>query len=242
MKSIIPALAAVALLAVASPAGARTWTAAPPPAHLDVTGQGSVDSMPDQVVVSFSIITNDDNATRATSAANTTYNALVASLRALGLDPAAIKTTSYSVSYNARPAQPNPQLQERYGFVVSRFVAVTSAKTDQVGTIVDAGIAAGVTNVNDIAFGLRDNRAAYHTALAAAVAEADAQARAIAAAAHVRIIRILAIGTGGSVAPIRPTVQFDTMVVGGARSVPTNVQPSNLSVTASVSISYEIAR
>jgi hypothetical protein len=241
MKSIIPALAAVALLAVASPAGARTWTAARPLAHLDVSGQGSVDRVPDEVVVSFSIITNDDNATRATSAANTTYNALVASLRALGLDPAAIKTSSYGVNYNLRPPQPNPQFQQRYGFVVSRVVAVTSAKTDQVGSIVDAGIAAGVTNVNDIAFGLHDNRAAYRTALAAAMADAGAQARAIAAAAHVRIVRVLAIGTGGSVAPIRPVTRFAAVAGAAPPPVPTDVQPSSLSVTASVSVSYEIA-
>ncbi len=240
MKSIIPALAAVALFGVVSPAGAQV-SAARPVAHIDVSGQGSVDRMPDQVVVSFSIVTNDDNAAKATSAANTTYNALVAGLRALGLDPAAIKTTSYSVNYNARPPQPNPQFQQRYGFVVSRVVAVTSAKTDQVGTIVDAGIAAGVTNVNNIAFGLHDSRAAYRTALAAAVADADAQARTIAAAAHVRIVRVLTIGTGGSPGPIRPMDTFAVRAAAAPPPVPTDVQPSDLTVTASVSVSYEIA-
>jgi uncharacterized protein YggE len=241
MKSLIPALAAVALLAVATPAGARTTSAARPIAHIDVTGQGSVDRMPDQVVVSFSIVTNDDNATRATSAANTTYDALVTHLRALGLTPDAIKTTSYSVNYNARPPQPNPQYQQRYGFVVSRSVAVTSAKTDQVGAIIDAGIAAGVTSVSDVAFGLHDNRAAYRTALAAAIADADAQARAIAAAAHVRIVRVLTIGAGGAVSPIRPVTRFATMAAAAPPPVPTDVQPSNLSVSATVSVSYQIA-
>ncbi len=240
MNRIVPALAAVALLAVASPAGARTTNQARALAHIDVSGQGSVDRMPDQVVVSFSIISNDANATRATSAANTTYNALLASLRALGLDPAAIKTTSYGVSYNAPPPPPNPQYPQRYGFIVTRNVAVTSAKTDAVGTIVDAGIAAGVTGVNGIAFGLHDDRAAYRAALAAAVADAESQARALAAAAHVRIVRVLTIGTGGSVEPIRPIGTF--AVRAAAAPVPTDVQPSNLSVTASVAVSYEIAQ
>jgi uncharacterized protein YggE len=241
MKSIVPALATAALLAVATPAGAHPTA----PSHLlgqiEVSGQGSVDRMPDQVVVSFSILTNDDNATRATSAANSIYNALTASLRALGVDAAAIKTTSYSVSYNARPPQPNPQYQQRYGFVVNRVVAVTSAKTDQVGAIVDAGIAAGVTSVNNVAFGLHDNRAAYRTALAAAVADADAQARAIAAAAHVRIVRVLTIGTAGPVTPIRPLMQYALVAGAPPPPVPTDVQPSSLSITASVSVSYEVA-
>jgi uncharacterized protein YggE len=241
MKSFIPALVAVVLLGVASPAGARTTSAPRPLARLDVSGQGSIDRAPDQAVVSFSIVTNDDNATQATSAANGIYNALVARLHALGVDPAAIKTTSYGVSYNPRPAQPNPQFQQRYGFVVTRAVAVTSAQTDRVGAIIDAAIAAGVTNVNDVAFGLHDNRSPYRAALAAALSDADGQARALAAEAHVHIVRVLAISAGGSSVPIHPVTRFAALAAGPPPPVPTDLQSSSLSITATVSVTYEIA-
>jgi uncharacterized protein len=243
MRTATLAAAALALLAAASPVAAQT--AAPPatmraPSRIEVGGQGTVDRMPDRVIVSFSIVTNDDNASRATSANNTTYNALVARLHGLGIEPAAIKTTGYDLNYNPRPAQPNPQFQQRYGYVVTRNVAVTSDHTDQAGAIVDAGVAAGVTNVGGVAFGLRDTRAAYRAALAVAVADAESGAQAIAAAAHVRIVRLLTV-SAGSYAPVpRPVPQLARMAA-SAGNVPTDVQPSNLTVSASVTVTYEIA-
>jgi uncharacterized protein YggE len=238
MRSITAAAIAIVLLG-AAPAAAQTVPALHPPAHIDVSGQGSVDRSPDRVVVSFSIVTNDDDATRATSANNTLYNALTAKLHALGLDAPAVKTTGYSLGYNPRPAEPNPQFQQRYGYVVSRSVAVTSDRTEQAGAIVDAGVSAGITNVGGISFGLRDGKAVYREALAAAVADADSQARAIAAAAHVRIVRVLSLSAGGYAPVSGGAPRFAAMVA--APPVPTDVQPSSLSVTASVAVSFEIA-
>ncbi|HZW54330.1 MAG TPA: SIMPL domain-containing protein [Candidatus Elarobacter sp.] len=242
MRTATLAAAALALLTAASPAAAQT---APPatvraPSRIEVGGQGTVDRMPDRVIVSFAIVTNDDNATRATSANNATYNALVAKLRGLGIEPAAIKTTGYDLNYNPRPPQPNPQFQQRYGYVATRGVAVTSDHTDQAGAIVDAGVAAGVTSVGGISFGLRDTRAAYRAALAAAVADAESGAQAIAAAAHVRIVRLLTVSAGSYASVPRPVPQLARMAA-SAGTVPTDVQPSNLSVTASVTVTYEIA-
>ena len=241
MNRITLAAAALAVLAAVSPAAAQTTAVPRPPARLDVSGQGTVDRSPDQAVVTLTIVTNDDNATRATSANNTTYNNLVTRVRALGVDPAAIKTTSYFLTYNQRPAQPNPQFQQRYGFVVSRGVAITTTRTDQAGALVDAAVAAGVSDINGIAFGLRDNRAAYRSALDAAVADASAQAQALAAASHVRIVRILSIAAGSAPSP-RP-IQFSRVApMMAAAAVPTDVQPSALTVTANVSVTYEIAQ
>jgi hypothetical protein len=241
MNRITLAAALLAVLAAVAPAAAQTPAASRPiPAQLTVSGQGSVDRAPDQATVSFSIVTNDDNAARATSANNTAYNALVARLRALGIDAAAIKTTSYYLTYNQRPLQPNPQFQQRYGYVVTRGVTVTTNRTDQAGAIVDAGVAAGVSNVNGVSFGLRDTRGAYRAALAAAVADADAQAQALAAAAHVRIVRILSIGAGSYSIP-RPYPMMARIAAAAPPPVPTDIQASDQTITASVSVTYEIA-
>jgi uncharacterized protein YggE len=240
MRRITLAATALAVLAATSPAAAQTAPAARPAARIDVSGQGSVDRMPDRVTVSFSVVTNDDNATRATSANNTQYAALVAKLRALGIEPPAIRTTGYYLTFNQRPLQPNPQFQQRYGYVVTRSVTVTSDRTDQAGPIVDAGVSAGVNDIGGISFGLRDTRAAYRLALAAAVADAQAQAEALAAAAHLRIVRVLSLGAA-SYAPVpRPVPRFAAQALSVA-PVPTDVQPGDLSVTATVSVSYEVA-
>jgi uncharacterized protein YggE len=122
---------------------------------------------------------------------------------------------------------------------VTRSVTVTNDRTDQAGAIVDAGIAAGVTNVGGVGFGLRDSRAAYREALAAAVADAESQARVLAAAGHVRIVRVVSLSAGSFSPGPRPFQVIGT--VSRAAAVPTDVQPSDLSVTATVSVSYEVA-
>lgn len=243
MRTFTLAAAALAVLAAFSPAAAQTAAPLRPVPRLDVTGQGSVDRAPDRVVVTLSVITNDDNASRATSANNTAYNAVSTRLRALGLDASAIKTTGYNLSYNPRPANPpavQPAYVIRYGYVVTRSVSVTSDRTDQAGPIIDAAVAGGATTVGGVSFGLRDNRAAYRAALAAAVADAESQAQALAAAAHVRIVRLMTI-SAGSYSPVRPVMA--RMAVAGAPPppVPTMVEPGDLTVTASVAVTYEVA-
>ncbi|HEY4439107.1 MAG TPA: SIMPL domain-containing protein [Candidatus Elarobacter sp.] len=242
MKPFTAALAALIVLAAAVPAGAQIAAARPLPPILNVTGQGSVDRAPDRVVVTFTITTNDDNATRATSANNAAYATLAAKLGGLGLSGAAVRTTSYNVNYNLRPPKPDPAYAVRYGYIVTRSVRVTSDRTDQAGAIVDAGVASGITEVGSIAFTLRDPRAAQRAALAAAVADADAQARTIAEAAHVRIVRIANISSNTYPVGPRPlSVIGRTASMASVQQVPTEVQPSDLTVNATVSFSYEIA-
>lgn len=236
MKRITLAATVLAVLAAFSPAFAQTM---PPVPTLTVTGHGTVDRMPDQAIVSFSIVTNDDNAAKATSANNAAYNSLVSHLSGLGLGASAIKTTGFDVSFNPRPPQPNPQFQQRFGYVVTRNVSVTTTRTDQVGAVIDAAVAAGVTNVNGVSFGLHDNRAAYRDALTAAVGDAEQQARALADAAHVRLGRIQHIAPAGPVLPGPRPVAFNRSV-SAAAPVPTEVQPSELNVQATVSVTYQI--
>jgi uncharacterized protein len=239
MKTITAALAALSVLTWIAPASAQTVRPGPRPATLTVSGQGSVDRAPDRAFVSFTITTSDDNAGRATSANNAAYNALVAKLGALGLSGPAIRTTAYNVNYNQRPPQPNPQFGQRYGFVVSRNVTVTTDRTDQVGAIIDAGVAAGVTDVGSVSFGLRDGRAAARAALAAAMSDADAEAHALADAAHLRILRIVTVSANSGAPPPRP-FPLARMAMAAA-PVPTEVAPSDLTVNATVGVTYEVA-
>lgn len=235
MRVITLAATVLALLAGALPAAAAPGDA--PPA-LAVSGQGAVERTPDRVTLALGIVTNDDNAGRATSANNALYNALAARMSALGLAGAALRTTSYNVSFNPRPPRPDASFPQRYGYVVTREISIADDRTDRVGTLIDAAVAAGASNVGGVTFGLRDERAAYRAALAAAVADAQAQARALAEAAHLRLGRIVALAPAGSaVQPPRPYALARGVA---AAAVPTEVQPSDLTVRASVSVTYAL--
>ena len=213
------------------------------PAHgatLTVSGTGSVSHQPDRATLPVSIVTNDDNATRALSANNTSYARVLAAVKGLGMPANAIRTTGFSTQFNPHPQQPNPQFSQRFGFVVTRNLEIATDTLDRVGPILDALTAAGVTSIDGISYGFRDPRAIEREAGAAAVADAQAQADALAAAAHQRIARILAISTAAGPLRFPQPVMFRTADA-TALAVPTDITPSAQEVTANVTIVYEIA-
>jgi uncharacterized protein YggE len=217
--------------------------AAPLPraATLTVTGEASVSRAPDRVQVAFSIQTTDADATKAASANATVANGVIARMAALGLPASAVATTGYGLSFVPRPSKPDPASDQRYGYTVNRTLTVTLDAVDRAGAVVDAGVAAGVTNVDGVAFQLRDPHAAQRAAQTAALDDAVQQARGLAAAAGLRLVRILAIAPGGSSGP-RPMMMMRTAAVGGmAAPVPTTIDPGALTVQAEVTVEYEIA-
>jgi len=241
----ITKIAGVLVLAAAwtvNPAQAATPDGAPE-STLTVTGQGVISRAPDQAVLSVSIVTNDDNASRALSDNNAHYATLVAKIGAAGIAANAIRTTGLNTSFNPRPEQVNPQYAARYGYVVSRYVQLTVNILDTTGAVIDAAASAGATTIGGVTYGFRDSRAVERAALAAAVSDASEQARAVAEAAHVRIVRILHIGDNTS--PIvRPLVTMDStlsLARAAPALIPTTLPPSNLDVHASIAITYIIA-
>jgi len=233
---IFAALAACAIV-VGSAAAASAQSSRLTPT-LTVTGAGSVTHAPDRATVSFRIETTNDQAAAATSANAAIANALTTHLAPLNIPQSAISTSGYALNYNPRPVRPDPASTQRYGYTVERTIDVVVDKVDGAGAVVDAGVAAGVTNVNGIAFSLRDRRAAMLGAQTAALADAVAQARNLAAAAHVRIVRILAISPSGGNGPV-PLFRASPRLMSAA--VPTTIDPGNLTVDASVVVQYEIA-
>jgi uncharacterized protein YggE len=235
---IIAALAALSIAAGSSVAADAQTSGRQPIPTLTVIGEASVTRAPDRATVSFRIETTNDQAAAATSANAAIANALTAKLAPLGIPPSAISTVGYGLNYNPRPPKPDPASTQRYGYTVERTIDVVANSVDSAGAVVDAGVAAGVTNVNGIAFSLRDSRAALRSAQASALADAVAQAQGLAAASKVRIVRILAISPAGSVVP-QPLMRAGPSVMSAA--VPTTIDPGSLTVQANVSVRYEIS-
>jgi uncharacterized protein len=235
---MVAALAALSIAAAAgAPAGAQVPSSRTP--TLSVTGEASIMRPPDRATVSFRIETTNDQAAAATSANAAIANALTAKLAPLNVPASAISTTGYGLNYNPRPPKPDPASTQRYGYTVERSINVAVNNVDGAGAVVDAGVAAGVTNVNGITFTLRDGRAATRSAQAAALADAVAQAQSLAAAAKVRLVRMLAISPAGG--PVPQPLFRAAGPRALAASVPTTIDPGELTVRATVSVQYEIA-
>ncbi|MBC5798367.1 MAG: SIMPL domain-containing protein [Candidatus Eremiobacteraeota bacterium] len=251
MRSAFRAVALVLALGALAPvpAGAQNASQARQElreAGLIVDGNGTIERPPDEARVSVTILDNADVASQSAGNNTTTYNALLARLQKLGIARDAVRTTFYNVQFVPRPPGnvPPEGRQARYGYITTRNLSVTVTPLENVGEVIDAANAAGVDQVGDVSFDLRDRQSAYAAALVAAVNDARRTATTLAAAAGLHLVRIRTISTGSQAAPIRP-VLFDvalrSAVAAAPAPPPTEIQPSGpISVAAQVRVIYDI--
>jgi uncharacterized protein YggE len=239
MKRFAPLLIALVMLAAALPAAAQTTEPAFP--TLTVTGTGTVERTPDRASISFSLVTNDASNTRALSENNAKYNAVTAALAKFGITEKSLRTTSFSSQFYPRPAKPDPSLQTRYGYVVTRSVVAETSDLTSVGPIVDAITTSSAADINPVSYDLKNPNEAQRAAQSAAVEDAVLQAHNLASAAGVRLMRIIRIGNDtGGYQPVR-TFGLAMAKAAGPAEVPTVLLPSPLEISASVTMTYEIA-
>lgn len=232
MKPLLAALAlSVLTLLPVLPAQAAA------PSLITVTGQGSSSAPPDMATASFTIATNAASAAAATGENNTRYARLLKALAALHIAATDIHTTGFNVSYTPppQPGQQPAQPPQRYGYFVNRNVDVMLHDVHSAGKAIDAAVGAGVTDVGGVSFGISDQRSARTEAIRSAVLDARSQAEAMAAAAGLHLTRIKSMGQGqGYPVPPEPRMAADVL-----RQAPTEIQPSDVQVTATVTITYE---
>ncbi|MGA3036091.1 MAG: SIMPL domain-containing protein [Vulcanimicrobiaceae bacterium] len=204
-----------------------------------VSGSGTISRDPDRALLSVSIVTNNDVAATATSANNRLYNALVDRMRGVGVPAAAIKTSSYDLNFVPKPPPGDNYKPPQTGFIVTRALSITIDNLSNVGGVIDAAVAAGVTQVNGVSFGLRDDRGAHAAALAAAVEDAATQAAAIAQAAHMHLGAIRRVSSVQS--PVFAPQMMRVATLAAAPAVPTQISPSSVEIHATVTVTYELA-
>ena len=202
------------------------------------SGEATVRAKPDRAQISIGVVTQAPTA-QAASAQNATQTAAVldAVKRALGAN-GEIKTSGYSISpqyqyTNGRP----PKIT---GYQANNSVLATVNDLSLTGKVIDAASDAGANNITGISFSLRDDNAIRAQALAEAALKARSAAEAIAKALNVRITRVLEADT--TEAPVvRPMNKaFAMMAEGAAPRAPTPIEPGDLDVRASVTVTFEV--
>ncbi len=243
MKTAALALAiASAMLPIAVRAQTPT---APAEATLAVSGDATVERDPDLARLSAEIVTNDDVAARSAGKNAAIFEALKSKLAALGIASNAIRTAYFNVTFVPRPvrALAPGEIPQRYGYVTSRSLGIAVTPIENAGKIVDASLAAGVTQVGDVSFELKDRKSAYREALGRAFADARANADALARSSEIRIVRVREISAGNFYAP--PPRRIDGMQMRTAAVMaaapPTQIDPNGpIDVTAHVTVTFVI--
>jgi uncharacterized protein YggE len=199
------------------------------PHVITVSATGSVTLVPDVARVSVGITVNKPTVKAARDAAGTAMNAIIAGLKALGIDDKDIKTTGIDL---------NPQYNvggtKVVGYLMSERLQVTVRDLDKAGDVVDTATAKGATNVDGMWFEVADPAKAMDQARAAAIAQARTSAQAMAAAAGVTLGAVVSISESSATYPVQYAYGA------AARDSATPVEPGTQDVQATVTVVFEI--
>ncbi|HWU48892.1 MAG TPA: SIMPL domain-containing protein [Asticcacaulis sp.] len=231
-----PALLALAVAAApfAFAPAALAQAAAPAPTTLSLSATGTETAAPDMATISFAVVTQAATASEAMKANATQMNAVMASLKKAGIDKSDIQTSSLNL--NPQYDYQNGQAPKLTGYQAQNQINVRVNDTTRTGPVVDAVIAAGVNQISNIDFGLRDDSAVRDQARKDAVAMLMQRAKLYADAAGMKVGRLMSLEEGAavSVQPPRPMM----MMKAAADSTP--VSEGQLEISVPVSATFEL--
>jgi uncharacterized protein len=212
----------------------------PGPATILVTGQAKVSETPDRVYIDIGVTTQAQKSEAATSENAARSSAIVAAVKRAAGSGAQLTTTEYSVSpsYNYPRDGGSPSI---VGFTASNVVRVRLDDLRRIGSVIDAATQAGSNNVQDIRFALRDEQTPRAQALKQAALDARQDADALAEALGLRIVRILSVSEESP--EVRPIPVYpQAMRFAAKASAPaTPVEAGTLDVSATVTLTVEVA-
>lgn len=214
--------------AVASPAAMRT---------LNVNGVGTVSLTPDIAYIYLGVHSEDSSASEAVSSNNAQTQKVIDALKKLGIDEKDIRTTNFSIWPSA---QYSPEgIQTGTTYMVDNTVYVTIRDLSKLGDLLDNVLAAGANTVNSIQFDVADKTEALKQARDEAVENAQVQAQELADVAGLTLGNVQNIGFYDSI----PSPAYEGGKGGGggmAADVSVPIQPGQLTLTVTVSMTYEI--
>jgi len=233
-------VSAVVLVALALGACSPTVVAnpAPPIRSMNVNGSGQVFLAPDIAYINIGVHTEKPTAADSVAENKDQTQQVIDSLKGAGVDPKDISTTNFSIWSNTQYSPDGQPTGTTY--VVDNTVSVTVRKLDSLGDLLDSAVASGANNINSIQFDVADKTEALKEARAAAVKDAKAQAQELADAAGVALGDIQTISFYDTL----PVPYANTFGKGGgggaAEAAAVPIQPGQLTLTVTVSMTYEI--
>ncbi len=173
MKRFAPFLAAALLgCAAAAPrAHAQESDTVFRATTLSLSAFGETRIAPDQATITLGVSVQAPTAAAAMAQNRTRMNATIAALKAQGIAERDIQTSGLNLNPQYVYEQNKPQ--RLTGYQAANDVTITVRDLAKLGTVVDAVVAAGANQINGIAFGLANPRAAEDAAR-----KAEVQARA----------------------------------------------------------------
>ena len=206
---------------------------------ITVSGTGKVSTLPDEAVIQIGVESSAATAAAALDANSKQAQKVLARLKADGIPDSAIETTNVAV-YPSRTHNQKTGKETITGYQATNLVRLTLTDFKVIGQVFAAATEAGANNISGPSWQLSENSQAMTGALAKAVANARSKAQALATAQGVTVGEVLILNEA-SVSPVYYYGGGGTSPTAAAASVShPPVNPENLDVTASVTITYQL--
>ncbi len=196
---------------------------------ITVLGHGMVQATPDQVTMTLGVTNLAVSAQEAAAQNAAAMEALIKAVKARLGEGGTVKSVGYRLS--ARQEWDGKR-SRHVGFQASNQVRVKLTEVGRLGGLLDAAVAAGVTDVSGPSWGLSDPAQQQRQAQALALADAQGQAQALAQAAGLSLGRLkradLAHAEQGRAA--LPAAPLAARAAGPAPETP--VEPGQISLQA----------
>ena len=231
------------LVLAATPAIAQNAPVTPPPGPRIVTvATEEVEIAPDRAMLTFTVETRARTAAAAGTENARIQAAVLDSLRRIGIASAELKTQGVSIN----PEYEYPREGGRptvVGYQAQNSIQVEVRQISLIGTVIDAGLSRGASNVGGLRFFASSTEAATREAMRKAVLRARADADAIAEAAGGRISGVLEIiANPGSAGPaVQDVVMSMAMRSEAKADITTPIESGVLKVVVSVEARFSFA-
>ncbi|WP_443750734.1 SIMPL domain-containing protein [Asticcacaulis solisilvae] len=233
------ALAVAASLFAAPMAFAADTLPSPPmmmPTTLSLSATGQVSATPDMATIGFAVVTQGKTASDAMKANNARMNAVLAALKTAGIAAKDIRTSSLNL--NPQYVYNNNQPPQLTGYEARDQITVRVNDLNQTGPVIDAVIKAGINQIDQINFGLKNDDAVLDQARQQAVATLQQRAQLYAAAAGLKVKRILNIEEGSPNVVRPPMPMMAARFKAADESTP--VATGDLQESVTVSATFEL--
>lgn len=215
--------------------------------QLTVRGEAQLERPADQLHLHLGVATNATEAAQAIQDNSRAMDSIIAAIQKLGLGKGEFETGRFNVQpqYAPRPRQPEPDWRPRIvGYQVTNTLHIKTKKLELAGDLIQASTDAGANSVESIYFDLADQRKHRAEAIEEATKNAVADANVLAKASNQKLVRVLSINLDNAFAP-PPVPQYDMVRRGGAAAAEMvaapPIAPGEITITASVTMVYEIA-
>ena len=206
-------------------------------ATLTVTGSGIATVTPDKASIAIGVQTADSSSKTAQDKNSKDVNNVIGALLDYGVKEKDISTSSFDLYANYDYSK---DVSELTGYTATTMLTVKNLDVKDVGELLEKAAEAGVNQVNGISFDYTETEAAYDKALDAAMDRAQEKAEKLAAREGCRLGKILSVSEGdsnGSAAYTGARAYKESAMADGGM----NVMPGESDVTATVTVTYQLA-